>query len=414
MQQIWTNPSNQRSVQTSKIVNTNIMKVMEVTLTDPTTTASSKVLVFPNMEYRFKFYDSTYGGIRTVIALVTGIFSDQIKVKYHTPDRKCDTCPIFDCSSRQTKTQENYEAPMPMCHCVLNPPDIQKYDGPEVFFIPVANLVDVSYVKVPPKPEPHRKPGGVKVVLLGITSTTLKAIIIRLDFWDDQTSDIAKVIDIGVGGVYNFTYEKHHVIYESKAKVIGIEEELQYNEVPGSGIVRENVGAANSVYVAPTKDDFYNAPPVRTVKLIVDTSDVFDGHYEVIYLNSLRDCKEVLAAPAPFGDSDSSSDSSSSDTGSTTTDGTNTDSTTTNCTCDNCADRTEFCSPLTCGKVFPPPMPDRPIACDGTMKSIYNYKYGDGKAAILDGENVKYYDGSGNCIQLSVNDLIKFYIGIEG
>lgn len=275
------------------------------------TLSNKEILVFPNMEYQFVFYDAKYGTRRTVTGLVTKVYEDQIKIK--VLDIKKDAVDCSECKNRnncskyqEIQTIKQNTAPMPTCNCVLNPPDISKYDGPTTYFIPVANIMSINYVKF--NPEIPKPKGGTKVMLLGISATMVKAIIIHLEFFDDSIDNAVKYVDIQKDGIYNIAYEaKNGTIFEVYGKVHAI------NEVGGPpprphGPVRENVGFNNSVYIdgcdcnEHTKDDFMKEPPVKRVEIIIDASDDFSGSYERIMLDSIRDCT-LVQAPEGVGNS---------------------------------------------------------------------------------------------------------------
>lgn len=267
---------------------------------------NKNIKVFTNMEYKFVFYNETYGTKETTIGLVMDVYPDQIKIKCIKKENgkvDCRNCGKIDCDKRK---QWPSIPPMPTCECILNPPDNSKYNEPTILFIPINNIMDISYINTNPpinnKPPHHHKREGVKVMILGISATIVKAIVIQLKFFDDNCDEAVKYIELEKNKIYDITYEdKDGTIYESRAKIVNIEEcnhnhhEIHHHHGP---IVRENIGMYGEVYndkcISETeKDHFMKEPPVRNVKLVVDTSDQFDGNYEVIMLNSIRDCSLV-------------------------------------------------------------------------------------------------------------------------
>lgn len=267
-------------------------------------TNTKEILVFPDMEYKFSFYDATYGVQKIVTGLVMNVYEDQIKIK--CVDTRKDTVDCSKCRNRNTceKAKENRNLPpMPTCNCILNPPDTSKYDDPKIYFIPLANLMDVSYIQNAIPAKPPKPKGGIKVVILGISATIVKAIIIQLEFFDDNSEEAVKYVELQKDGIYDIAYEVKNTIYESRVKVVAIEEcsDRPHNH---SGIVRENVGMHNSVYdedCCHDKTDFMKESPVRKVKITVDTSETFDGNLEVIMLDSIRDCT-LVQEPIPDED----------------------------------------------------------------------------------------------------------------
>lgn len=245
------------------------------------------------MEYKFSFYDDTYGIKKVVIGLVDKVYEDQIKLI--CIDSKKDMVDCKHCRNiKCDKANKNHILPpMPICNCVLNPPDTSKYDSPKVYFIPLANLMDVSYV-MNNNPANNKPKGGTKVMILGISATVLKAIVVRLEFFDDNFEEAVKLVELEKDKIYDIAYDCKGTIYESRVKVIAIEEcECTSVEDPNTP-VHENVGMNNSVYGGcHNKDDFMKEPPVRKIKITVDTSETFDGNLEVIMLDSIRDCTLV-------------------------------------------------------------------------------------------------------------------------
>lgn len=131
MQQIWTNPSYERSFIHSGIVESELSEFLKLRITQDNKTKN--IIVFPEMEYNFVFYDSIDGDIKQITGLVTKVYKDQIQVKYIT-------------ANNYENIDNNLNPPMPTCGCILNPPDISKYNDPKVTFIPIANLVTVDYI----------------------------------------------------------------------------------------------------------------------------------------------------------------------------------------------------------------------------------------------------------------------------
>lgn len=233
------------------------------------------------MEYKFSFYDGIYGLHKSVTGLVMNVYEDQIKIK--CIDSKKD---MADCD----ESKNHILPPMPTCNCVLNPPDMSKYDEPDIYFIPIKNIMDVSYItNAITKPK-----GGTRIMILGISATIIKAIVVKLEFFDDNCEESIKCVDLETDKVYDLIYEYNGSVYENRVKIVGIEDCACITDNPNS-IVRENIGFDNTVYldICHNKDDFMRGDPVRQVKITVDTSETFDGNLEVIMLDSIRDCTLV-------------------------------------------------------------------------------------------------------------------------
>lgn len=223
------------------------------------------------MEYNIIFYDSKHGCIKSIIGLVTNVWEDQIKVK---------------CKTKNHMHNDH------SCNCIFNEIDRSKYNDADIYFISILNILNVEYICKQDKLEKK----GTKVMLLGISASTIKAVIIRLEFFDDCLEDAIKVVDMKVGNIYNIAYEgRDHTIYESIAKLVSIEEIHETDSKPEFGFVRENIGFDNSIYntMDSPKDKFMSSPPMKKIKLVFDTSETFEGRYECIMLDSIRDCTLV-------------------------------------------------------------------------------------------------------------------------
>ena len=299
---IWSNPSQQRSLVQPIVAKSEIKEYLNLSLQG---TNTKEIMIFPGMEYQISFYDAKYGVRKILTGLVMNVYEDQIKLKVVEQKTvvNCDSCDKKDSCNKQKQNS----APMPTCNCILNPPDTSKYNDPEIYFIPIANIMDVLYIQgnnPDKKPEEKRK-GGTKVMILGISATIVRAIIIRLEIFDDNFDEAVKYVDLEVGGIYDLAYEAHKTIYESRVRVVGIRE-LEDHPVPhhdrNPHIVRENVGMNNEVYYDDynkhDKTDFMKEPPVRKVEITVDTSETFDGNLEIIMLDQIRDCT-LIQAPLP-------------------------------------------------------------------------------------------------------------------
>ena len=377
MNQIWSNPSLQRNVNLVKAIKTNLLYCLKLTLTDADSGISKSTIVFPNMEYDFKFYDPTYMKLYSITGLVEDVYEDQIKVKYikNNVSSNNDTTSVID--------------GMPNCNCILNPPDFSKYEGPAIIFIPISNIVNVGY-KWTKNITSEQDTMEVRVMLLGVSATAIKAIIIRMAFFEDTIEEAVKLVDLKAGNIYDLTYEsKDGAIYESRVKVMSIEDAADVACKPGAGYVREHVGCHNSVYTdcSCNKSDFMGAPPVKKYKIIVDTSESFTGRYEAIMLDAIRDCTLVYSAY----------DDPSSDV--------NDDF------CKHCNHKTHNCNPNHCGHFLPHHSINHGCECD-TMPKTYVYTYNNMYKAIIAGDKV-CITAEGNTTEIDLESLVKYYLGVE-
>ena len=123
MQQIWTNPSVERSFIQLSVSNATLNEYMKLNVKNGNSSPKD-ISTFQGFEYFFSFYDANYGTIRSIKALVTDVYSDQIMVKYK-PTKETDK---VDCAICKKKNECNNngrkipQSPMPTCNCILNPP----------------------------------------------------------------------------------------------------------------------------------------------------------------------------------------------------------------------------------------------------------------------------------------------------
>lgn len=343
------------------------------------------------MEYKFTFFDPNTGGVQTIIGLVKAIYENQIKIVYSsTSNSKCANCSkCNECTQSSTSSSTTTEG-MPTCSCVLNPPDYSKYNEIKTYFVPVSNIIDVSYLVYGSSNNEETKESeeDIEVMLLGISATIVKAIVIRLGILDDSIQDAVRYVELETGGIYDIAYEcKDGTIYESRVKVVKIEE-VDGNETEcktGKGFVREHVGCHNAIYTTSCKprDEFMNAPPVRKVRITIDTSETFSGRYEVISLASIRDCTLVQ--------------------------GPNEEELTCISSCEGCAYRTEYCDPCNCGHYIEP----KPATgCGCNEPSTYTYVYDNKYKVTITGETATI-SVKGEKHSVPLNEILGYYLGVD-
>ena len=402
MQNIYTNPSIQRSFIQARVVKTELLNYLKISITDSLNTSTKEILVFPNAEYQFTFFDASLGTKRTLTGLVTTVYEDQIRIKYVNIDTgkdtvDCSCCGVKDCKNRSNNVEMS---PTPLCNCILNPSNtnIQKYDEPKIYFIPIQNILDARYIRNSndnPDTENNRE-GDIRIMLLGISATMVRSLIIRLDFIDDQIDEAVRYVDLKANGIYDLAYETNDgTIYESRVRVVKIEEvDDMHPCTPSTGFVREHVGCHSATYTACdhccTKDDFIMGAPVKKVRIIVDTSEDFSGRYEAIMLHTIRDCKPV---EVPSDDDFIMPDYS---------------------VCKNCCHKTPECHPDNCSHCVPPPKPPKPErpGCDCGPNKVYEYAYDNKYKVLVDGDKVKL-DIRGSKKELPLEEIIKFYLGVD-
>lgn len=357
---------------------TDLIYCLKLTVTDSDSGTSTSTLIFPGMEYDFTFYDTTYMKLYSITGLVEDVYEDQIKIKYIK-------------NNTTTASNSNTTANgMPNCNCVLHTPDLSKYEGPAIIFIPIANIVNIKYKWVANNASINDTT-EVRVMLLGVSATAIKAIIIRMAFFEDCLEEAVKFVDLKANNIYDLTYEsKDGAIYESRVKVISIEDAANTMCKPGAGFVREHVGCCNSVYTdcSCSKDEFMSAPPVKKYKIVVDTSETFTGRYETIMLDAIRDCALVYDA-----NNDPSSDVNTEDF------------------CSHCGHKTHNCNPKHCGHFLPPPVKPG-CGCEPAMPQTYVYTYNNMYKAVVSGDKV-CITAEGNTVEMDLESLVKYYLGVE-
>lgn len=247
------------------------------------------------MEYNFTFFDENTGEVCSIVGLVEKVYPDQVKIKY-IEDFKFD---------KKRPSADKYIG----C-CAVNTSRQFKYKGPSTLFIPIANIVSVSYLATNRKNDN----GGLYIMVLGVCATVVTAVIVRLAFIDDNKEEAIKYVNLEAGKIYDISYEgRDGRIYENRAKVVSIEDyRFSHCSVnPGNGFVREpnlteHTGFNNAIYIEDSrnKDEFMTGKPIKkgSIKIVVDTSEYFTGTYEVIYLDAIRDV--TCVSDADFDNTD--------------------------------------------------------------------------------------------------------------
>ena len=415
MNQIWSNPSLQRNLILANGNNSTLMYCLKLTQKNTSTDATQDIIIFPNLEYSIKFYDANTGFLHSIICLVEDVYEDQIKVKYlknnantsTSSNTNCSKCTNTSCSANANYNTTNATtnttvAGLSNCSCILNPPDVSKYEGPVTLFIPIMNIVSAAYVVTSntsdTEEKEDNKDGGLYIMLLGISATTLRAIVIRMAFFEDNMNEAVKFVDLKAEGIYDLTYEAEDgAIYETRVKIMSIEEIDDGTPCkPGKGYVREHTGFGHGVYSNTeccSKDEFMIQKPVKKVRIIADTSEDFHGRYEAIMLDAIRDCVLVYD---------------------TDTDNTQDDVTKTSY-CDCCEHKTTHCHPDYCGHFVPAVRPPH-NGCkpnNGNMtNNTYVYTYDNIYKATIKGEKVQL-NVKGEKTEITLDALVRYYLGVD-
>lgn len=418
MNQIWSNPSLQRNLILANGNSSSLMYCLKLTQKNTSTNATQDIILFPNLEYSIKFYNANTGSLHSIICLIEDVYEDQIKVKYlnnsntSSNNQSSTTKDCSKCNNTACKSNINYNTTsdtnntsigsMPTCGCILNPPDVSKYEGPVTLFIPIMNIVSAAYIVSSNNTESDKKEdtkdGGLYIMLLGISATTLRAIVIRMAFFEDNMNEAVKFVDLKANGIYDLTYEAADgAIYETRVKVKEIEEiDDGIPCKPGKGYVREHTGFGHGVYANSeccSKDEFMIQKPVKKVRIIVDTSEDFHGRYEAIMLDAIRDCVLVYDPDVDQSDDDVAEKSY----------------------CDCCEHKTPHCHPDYCGHFVPAVRPPHNHGCKpgpGGHPNTYVYTYDNMYKAVVKGERVQL-NVRGEKTDITLDALIKYYLGVE-
>lgn len=277
-QQIYTNPSMERSFVSNSLKTWEFKNYLNISISSDNT--SKSILVFPGTEYSIIFYDANLGIRKSITGLILDVYCNQIKVK-EKRSCNCSTCNNKDCcNSCNFSNSKNIG-------CIYCPPDTSSYEELKTYFIPINNIMGIDYVK-----NTNNSSNGSyideeeKFVLLGISATAVHAIIVHLDLFTDDHQDAVKSIDLKRDNVYDVVYEVDGITYEITGRVVEIKQLAGETE---SYVVRENTGLDNSVYTDATKF-VLSRPTVKNIQIVFDTSDNFTGSYETINLSSIRDC----------------------------------------------------------------------------------------------------------------------------
>ena len=208
-------------------------------------------------------------------------------------------------------------------------------------------------------------------------------------FFEDNFEETVKLVDLETGNIYDLVYESNDgSIYESRAKVVSIEEVSDDTCCkPGKGYVREHVGCHNSVYIncECSKDEFMQDPPVKKIRIIVDTSETYNGQYESIMLDTIRDCTLI---------EEGTNDEVVEDTSDY---------------CNCCTYKTTNCTPDSCGHYIQTEVTNKCNCCTN-KNSTYNY---DNTSVTISGNKVCITNNEdGITSETDMDSILKYYLGI--
>lgn len=276
MHQIWTNPSLQRNVVLANGNKSEMIGCLKWSKIDSCRNEINTITVMPGLEYAFKYMEPDTGNMVSIKAIAIDFFKDCIKVK------------CIERLQEQNSVFNNCHMHMG-CQCIEN--YTVKNDETDILFIPTANIINIKECLY------DKRNKEVRVLILGISAEIVKAIVINMSIFDDRYEDAVKKITLEAGKIYDISYMENNTIYNCTGKIVHIEEDdNSVINTPPCCHVREHVRNCDSYYMGfddVSKEEFMNANPVNRVKIIMDTSEMFSGDYETIFLDSIRDCTLV-------------------------------------------------------------------------------------------------------------------------
>lgn len=187
----------------------------------------------------------------------------------------------------------------------------------KTFHIIVSNIKAINAIDTrPPEPVPPPIPKERRVEfvsVLGISSTIVRAIIVRLRIYGDDVRHTVTDVNMEVGHSYRVSYCSHdrdHTMYEIEGRLIRIEEIGQFgDEPPCDGYVRpdiyppEEVGNSGNIY---DPNYYYSLdkhnPDAHRIKFVFDTSKAFEYYHDHVMLADIRNVIEIPGEPMPDPD----------------------------------------------------------------------------------------------------------------
>ena len=243
------------------------------------------VPVYAGNVYKITYYDSAIQNIRTVTGMVTGTNTGTIAMEVMTVlDSAGNICL---CSHRDT---------------------LAGFISAEYFYIPVQNIssiqqVDLNATDTTPTPSERSEEF---VSILGISSTVIRAVIVRLKIFQDDVQHTVTPVDMVVGNSYHVTFSKNHSVYELEGRLVRIEELGLYgNETAECGYVRQDSNTEVVGMNGNTYDPmyFYSLPKYNPdgvrIRFVFDTSRDFIQRFDSVMLGDIRNVHPIGPCPGP-------------------------------------------------------------------------------------------------------------------
>ena len=245
------------------------------------------VPVYAGSMYKITYYDSAIQNVRTITGMVTGVNTSTIAVEVIT---------VLDAAGN-------------ICLCT-NRDKLAGYLSAEYFYVPVQNISKIEavdpYATDTTTPTPSERSEEF-VSILGISSTVIRAVIVRLKIFQDDIRHTVTPVDMVVGNSYHVTFAKNNSVYELEGRLVRIEEIGLYgNETTECGYVRQDtsndqvVGAGNNIY---DPNYFYTLPKYNPdgvkIRFLFDTSRDFIQRFDTVMLGDIRNVHPIGPCPGP-------------------------------------------------------------------------------------------------------------------
>lgn len=240
--------------------------------------------VYVGQSYEIMYYDTCSQSYRTVIGTVNGISTEAIALYAVSVIDKDGTLCL--CSKKE---------------------NLSGYISTETYHIPINNIAKIKLYTEPQTPQRPTERSETIVSVLGISSTVIHAVIVRLKIFDDKTCSTVTPVDMVVGRTYHVVWQKEtdHIVYELVGRLVQIKEIPQFgNESPECGYVRPDsndqvVGMNGNIY---DPNYFHSLPKYNPdgdrIQFVFDTSKDFNRMYDTVMLKEIRNVRDITC-PCP-------------------------------------------------------------------------------------------------------------------
>lgn len=244
---------------------------------------SYEVIVEVGKMYKVMYYDPSIQTYRTITGLVQGISTECIAMTVTT---------VIDKSGN-------------ICLC-SNKDKLAGFVSSESYYVPVANISSILEID-PNKPNTPTERSKQIVAILGISSTVIHAVIVRLKIFNDDVQHTTTSVDMEVGRSYHIVYTRNNSIFELDGKLVKIDilpptgrESMDYGYVRQDNSDNQIVGGGNNIYDA---NYYYNLPKYNpdgnSVRLVFDTSKDFSSMGDCVMLGDIRNVIPLDSSSIP-------------------------------------------------------------------------------------------------------------------